>query len=337
MDVFNGRRRRPRRGGSSARHLLMTSVHVAVAGLVGLGALSGCGSSATPASAVGSSPTAIGRDQHRMNVVATTTQLTDLATVVGGARVKVTGLLKANVDAHEYEPSPADIDALATARLVVKNGAGLETWLDDALRAAGTKATIVDASSGIALRPSRDGHESGDDPHYWQDPRNARIVVTTIAAALSAADPDGAPSYATNTTDYVGELDRLDADIDAELTPLTNRNVVTNHDALAYFLDRYRLTFVGAVIPSFDSQAESSGAEMADLVATIKAHGVKAIFAETSLPAKAAATIAAEAGVKVVVGDDALYGDALGPPGSDGATYLAMIRHNARTLAANLG
>jgi ABC-type Zn uptake system ZnuABC Zn-binding protein ZnuA len=327
------RRRRCARSGATRR--LSAGVLLGIAGLV---ALAGCGSSSTPTAASGSRPTVTGsHGQRPMNVVATTTQLTDLATVVGGARVKVTGLLKANVDAHEYEPSPADIDALAAASVVVKNGVGLETWLDDALRAAETKAAVIDASTTVALRPSRDGHDAGNDPHYWQDPRNVRLVVATIAAAFSAADPDGTPMYETNMTNYVHELERLDAEVEAELAPLTNRNVVTNHDALRYFLDRYHLTFVGAVIPSFDSQAELSGAEMADLVATIKARGVKAIFAETSLPAKAAATIAAEAGVKVVVGDDALYGDALGPPGSDGATYLTMIRHNARVLAANLG
>ena len=298
-----------------------------------LGALVSCGSSTGgPGSA---RQPAVGSGV--LTAVATTTQLTDLASVIGAGRVKVTGLLKANVDPHEYEPSPADIDALASARLIVKNGVGLETWLDDARRAAGSKATVVDTSTGIVLRAGRDPGESGSDPHIWQDPRNAKIIVTTIAAAFVAADPAGAGAYQANLDGYQAELDRLDAEVDAELAPLTNRKVVTNHDAFAYFLDRYRLDFVGSVIPSFDTQAELSAAELANLVAKIKAEGVKAIFSETSLPAKTAATIATEAGVKVVQGDDALYGDALGPPGSDGATYLAMIRHNAHTLATSLG
>jgi len=94
--------------------------------------------------------------------------------------------------------------------------------------------------------------------------------------------------------------------------------------------------FVGSVIPSFDSSAELSGRDLRDLVAKIKATGVKAVFSETSLPPKTAETIAREAGVKVVEGQDALYGDALGPAGSDGDTYLKMVRHNTATIVHNL-
>ena len=84
------------------------------------------------------------------------------------------------------------------------------------------------------------------------------------------------------------------------------------------------------MIPSFDTQAELSPTDVNDLVAKIRAEGVKAIFSETSLPPKTAEAIATEAGVKVVAGDDALYGDSLGPPGSDGDTYLKMMEHNTR-------
>ena len=90
------------------------------------------------------------------------------------------------------------------------------------------------------------------------------------------------------------------------------------------------------MIPSFDSSAELSGRDLRDLVAKIKATKVKAVFSETSLPPKAAETIAREAGVKVVEGQDALYGDALGPVDSDGDTYLKMVRHNTRTIVDNL-
>ena len=104
-------------------------------------------------------------------------------------------------------------------------------------------------------------------------------------------------------------------------------------------MGRRRFLAVAGVLaaPSFDSSAELSGRDIRDLVARIKATGVTAVFAETSLPPRAAETIAREAGVKVVTGDDALYGDSLGPPGSDGASYDMMIRHNIRTLVRNLG
>jgi len=97
-----------------------------------------------------------------------------------------------------------------------------------------------------------------------------------------------------------------------------------------------RKELVGSVIPSFDTSAELSGRDIRDLVAKVRATGVKAIFSETSLPPRAAETIGREAGVRVVTGEGALYGDSLGPPGSDGDTYLKMIRHNTATIVSNL-
>ena len=131
-------------------------------------------------------------------------------------------------------------------------------------------------------------------------------------------------------------LDGLDREIASELSALTNRKLVTNHDAFGYYVDRYGLQLVGSVIPSFDTQAELSSRDISDLVAKIRSEGVKAVFSEASLPPKTAAAIASQAGVKIVQGDDALFGDSLGPPGSDGDTYLKMQRHNTKVIVENL-
>jgi ABC-type Zn uptake system ZnuABC Zn-binding protein ZnuA len=267
-----------------------------------------------------------------LRVVATTTQVADLAANVGGDRVQVTSLLKPGIDAHDYEPSPADIDAIARADLVVQNGVGLEEWLGDTVESSGFAGPVVDASQGVRLRQV-DGEA---DPHIWQDPGNAQRMAATIERGLAAASPADATAFAANLAAYTKELEALDAEVERQIDSLANKKVVTNHDAFHYYLDRYGLELVGSVIPSFDTSAELSGRDIRDLVAKIKATGVKAIFSETTLPPKAAETIAAEAGVKVVTGEDALYGDALGPPGSDGDTYLKMIRHNTATFVSNL-
>jgi ABC-type Zn uptake system ZnuABC Zn-binding protein ZnuA len=267
-----------------------------------------------------------------LRVVATTTQVADLVANVGGDRVRVTSLLKPGIDAHDYEPSPADIDAIARADLVVQNGVGLEEWLGDTIESSGFAGPVVDASQGVRLRQV-DGEA---DPHIWQDPGNARRMAANIERGLAAAEPADASAFAANLAAYTKELEALDAEVERQIDSLANTKVVTNHDAFGYYLDRYGLELVGSVIPSFDTSAELSGRDIRDLVAKIRATGVKAIFSETSLPPRAAETIGREAGVKVVVGDDALYGDALGPPGSDGDTYLKMIRHNTATIVGNL-
>ena len=267
-----------------------------------------------------------------LRVVATTTQVADLAANVGGNRVRVTSLLKPGIDAHDYEPSPADIDAIAHADLVLQNGVGLERWLGDTIESSGYDGPVVDTSQGVALRQA--GGEP--DPHIWQDPRNARRMAVNIERGLATAEPAAAASFEANLTAYSKQLEALDAEVERQTGSLANRKVVTNHDAFGYYLDRYHLELVGSVIPSFDTSAELSGRDIRDLVAKVRATRVKAIFSETSLPPRAAETIGREAGVRVVVGEDALYGDSLGPPGSDGDTYLKMIRHNTATIVSNL-
>ncbi len=268
------------------------------------------------------------RSAGKLSVVATTTQLADFALAVGGDRVDVYGVLKANADPHDYEASPADILKLTNASVIVKNGVGLEKWFEDTIRSAAPKGEVVDASRGVTLRP--------DDPHMWHNPQNAKVMVRNLSAAFQRADAAHAEEYATRERDYAAELDRLDAEVSAAISALPNKKLVTNHDALGYYVDHFGLEFVGAVIPSFDTQAELSARDVNDIVAKIKRTGVKAVFAESSVPPKTAETIAAQAGVKVVAGDDALYGDSLGPSGSSGDTYLKMERHNTRVIVDNL-
>jgi len=289
----------------------------------------GCGTSGGGAAAGSAATTGSGK----VRVVTTTPVLTDFARNVGGADVDVYSVLKPNVDPHDYEPTPADLEAVADADVVVKNGVGLEKWFEDTIASAEPKGAVIDASTGVPLR-QEDGGEA--DPHIWQDPRNAVTMVANIAHALEAADPARAGEFEQRAADYTAQLQTLDADVAAQLATLTNKKLVTNHDAFGYYVARYGLDFVGAVVPSFDSQAELSQQDINHLVAAVKAQGVKAIFSESSLPPKAAEAIAKEAGVKVVEGDGALYGDSLGPEGSDAATYIAMVEHNTKVIVDNL-
>jgi ABC-type Zn uptake system ZnuABC Zn-binding protein ZnuA len=267
-----------------------------------------------------------------LQVVATTTQVADFARVVGGDRVRVTSLIKPNVDAHDYEPSPADLDAVARADVVLRNGVGLEDWLDDTIESSGFSGPVVDTSQGVALRQG----EGGPDPHIWQNPRNAQRMAANVERALAQAAPDAATRFRANLAAYDRELRDLDAEVARQVDSLANKKLVTNHDAFGYYVDRYGLELVGSVIPSFDTSAELSGRDVRDLVARIRATKVKAVFTEQSLPPKTAETIAAEAGVKVVAGEGALYGDSLGPAGSEGDTYVKSIRHNTATIVSNL-
>ncbi|WP_326559390.1 metal ABC transporter substrate-binding protein [Micromonospora sp. NBC_01796] len=280
-------------------------------------------------------------DGQKLSVVATTPEVADFVRNVGGDGVQVTQLIKPNVDPHEYEPTPADIQAIGTASVVVKNGVGMEKWLDQTIDAAGFDGTVVDTSQGVTLRKGDpDDEEMAEgDPHIWHNPLNAKIMAENIEKAFVAADSGRADTYRKNYRDYAAKLDALDAENTKKFDalPADQRKLVTNHDAFGYYIDRYRLEFVGSVIPSMDTSAELSASQLTDLVAKIKATGTKAIFSESSLPPKSAEAIAQQAGVKVVGGEDALYGDSLGTEGTPQGTYIGAEEHNTDTIVKALG
>jgi zinc/manganese transport system substrate-binding protein len=248
----------------------------------------------------------------QITVVATTTQVADLARDVGGTQVKVVQILAPNTDPHEYELRPQDVEAVAGADLILRSGGDVDAWLNDAIDASGTDARVLTLSDGMELH--------GDDPHWWQDPRNAVIAVHEIEHALGV-----------HALGYVRTLKRLDRAVAAciDKVPKAQRKLVTTHDALGYYAQRYGIDVIGAVIPSLSTEGQPSAGDTAALIKTIKETGVKAIFAESSVNPKVEAAIAQETGAKV---GKALWADSLGPQGSDGATYVQSIESNTKAL-----
>jgi zinc/manganese transport system substrate-binding protein len=265
-------------------------------------------------------------------LVATTSQVGDLARAVAGDRAGVRQILLPNADPHAYEPRPSDVKAVAGAGVVLRSGGDLDEWLDGVLENAGSGATVV--TLGDAMRPRRG--EGGSDPHWWQDPRNAIVAVQRIRDALIAADAAGRATYAANADAQIARLRALDRAIAACMTsiPAARRKLVTDHDALGYYADRYAIDVIGTVIPARSTQAQASAGEVARLSRTIRAAGVTTIFPESSASAKLSRAIARDAGAKV---GPALYADTLGAAGSPGATYIGSLRFNTRALAAGFG
>src|SRR5215218_10431418 len=266
-----------------------------------------------------------------VNVVATTTQVADLVRNVAGDRASVDSILRPNSDPHEYEPRPSDAAALSDADLVFRSGGDLDEWLDDVVDSAGGDAEQVTLIDSVETRAGEDE----TDPHWWQDPRKAILAVAAIRDALIAADPDGRAGYERRAAAYTAELRRLDSEVARciEEIPADKRKLVTTHDALGYFADRYGIEVIGAVIPSLSTQAQPSAKDVGELVEQIKSEGVEAIFPEASLSKKLEDAISREAGAEV---GGQLWADTLGPEGSSGATYVEATRVNARALAEGM-
>jgi len=277
-------------------------------------------------------------------VVATTTQAADLARNVVGDRAQVTQLMTANADPHGYELRPRDVQAIADADVIVRSGGDLDDWLGDAIEQSGADADVVTLIDSVTTIEGEHGHEEEEeehaedeeiDPHWWQDPRNAVIAVGEIEKALAAADPDGAGVYRDRAAGYREKIEALDRAVAAcwAKVPAQERKLVTTHDALGYYAERYGLEVVGTVIPSLSTQGQPSAGELAELVETIRHEGVKVVFAESSVNSKVEQAIADESGA--VVGPP-LWADALGPEGSGGETYLESIASNTAAMVGGV-
>jgi ABC-type Zn uptake system ZnuABC Zn-binding protein ZnuA len=268
--------------------------------------------------------------------VATTTQVADFVRQVGGDRVDVDQLLAPNSDPHGYEPRPSDARSLAEADVIVQSGGELDEWLGGLIDNSGADAPRVELIQAIPAVANK-WHDHGDmaDPHWWQDPRNAIAAIEAIRDALIAADPDGRAAYEANARAYGERLRRLDRNVAACIgrIPDAERKLVTTHDALGYYAERYDIEVVGALIPSLSSAAQPSAGDTHRLVDQIERENVEAIFPESSLNPKLERAVSRETGAAV---GRALWADTLGPEGSDGATYVESIQSNTAALVDGL-
>lgn len=286
-------------------------------------------------------------ESGRLKVVASFSIIADIAAEVGGDRVDITTLVGPDGDAHVFEAGPADAVAVAGADVVLVNGLAFEGFLPRLIAASGTKAPIVELSAGTkplisGMHGHEEGHEDGQeddhahgtaDPHAWQSVPNAKRYVANAAAAFCTADPAGCDLYKANAAAYATALDALDAEIRAAIAaiPEDRRTIITAHDAFGHFAAEYGITFLAPEGVATDSEA--SAADVAAIIAQVKEDKASAVFLENITDPRLIEQIAADAGVTV---GGTLFSDALTPPGGEAGTYLAMMRHNIRTISAAL-
>lgn len=213
-------------------------------------------------------------------------------------------------DPHEWEPSAKDIETLTRADLIVQNGLGLEGGMEKALeqaQEAGVK--FFTASDHITVRKvgAGEGIPTGDpdqaigaeDPHLWTDPISMKYIVNALAAQIKT---DLGINLDDRAKDLNARLDNLNEEvIDAvNALPQDNRKLVTGHESMGYFAQRYNLKLVGAIIPSITTQAEVSASDLAELKKLIQDNQVTAIFTELGTPKAVSDAIGEETGIKVV-------------------------------------
>jgi ABC-type Zn uptake system ZnuABC Zn-binding protein ZnuA len=261
------------------------------------------------------------------------TVLTEIATEVGGAAVKVHGHVGPGVDPHGFEPRLGDLRVLERADVVLLSAKGLEAGYARKLReAAGRKALLVEVGAGFPSLRLPDEQRPGatvEDPHWWHSIAHMRRATKMVRDAMSSLRPAERAGFDANAERYLGELESLEnwARKKISVLPRSARKLVTSHDAFQYFARDYGFTIYA--IEGVSASEEPSSAKVAGIIAMIRAQGVKAVFPEQMENPRVLREIVRESGAKL---GGVLYADGLG----EGGTYSGMFRHNVTELVEAL-
>ncbi len=268
-------------------------------------------------------------------IVVTTNVLGDVVGAMFDGAADVVTVMPVGTDPHDFQASARQAQTMRSAQVLVTNGAGLEEGLDPVVRGAASDGVDVYAAiDAVDTIPLRDGGRV--DPHFFTDPARMAVAARGIADHVFSVVPVlDTPEGRARVDSYIGKLRQLDADAAETLdaVPADRRILVTNHRAFGYFADRYDFQLAGVIVPGGSTTEGVSGADLAALADVVRSTGVAAIFADASSSRRVADALAGEVGDVTVV---ELYSESLGATGSDGATYLDMIRTDARRIAEAL-
>jgi zinc/manganese transport system substrate-binding protein len=290
----------------------------------------------------------------RPTIVVTTNILGDVVAELVGDQVHVVTLMPRGVDPHNFSLSAKEVEVMRSADALVVNGAGFEEGLVDVIEA--TEAAGIPTFEAISAVPTLDlghagaqGHEAADehaeedehghpetgiDPHFFGDPMRMALVVDALREFLTESVPGIDPEALTaSVAEYRRKLEALDAELTAMLEPIppAHRKLVTNHEVLSYFADRYGFEIIGTVIPSGTTGQDASARDLKGLADLIEQEQVPAIFADVTASERLAQALAAEVGRDIAVVE--LFSESLAGPGSGAESYLQMMRTNGQRIA----
>lgn len=280
-------------------------------------------------------------DAKKPSVVTTLFPLYDFARAICGNRANVTLLLPPGVEAHNFEPKPADMITISKAAVFIYTNPVMEPWATRLLKGVGsTSLKAVDASIGTRTLPAKTGHgerhghladgnETGIDPHIWLDFSNAQIIVDNMADAMMEKDPANAVFYKTNAAVYKAELAKLDTDFSVGLKNCGTRSFIHGgHFAFGYLAHRYTLSYRSA--QAINPDAEPTPGTIAELLDLVKRNNIHYVYAEEIASPRTSEMIAKEAGVKILMlhgAHNISRGDLEG-----GVTFIGLMRKNLENL-----
>ena len=281
------------------------------------------------------------KNNGKLNVVTTTTMITDLVKNIGGDSINLQGLMGSGVDPHLYKASEGDVTKLVNADVIFYNGLHLEGKLVEVFeKMEGTNKTPIALSDELNKQKliGSEYFASNYDPHVWFDINFFRQFAEKVTKVLSEKDPKNAETFRANEKKYLAELDALNKDVQGivdELAP-EKRILVTAHDAFNYFGKAYKFKVVG--LQGISTATEAGVQDVQRLAAFIIDNKIKSIFIESSVPKRTIEALqqaVISKGHKVSIGGT-LYSDALGNAGTPEGTYVGMYRYNIKTIVSAL-
>jgi len=289
-------------------------------------------------------------EKDKLKVVASLYPIYDFTRQIGRDKVDVTLLLPPGVEAHAFEPRPADMARIEQSDCLIFTGHAMEPWVDRLLQGiTSKKLLVIDASRSISLRRDRHTHDGkihqasgeggghpteGADPHIWLDFANAMTMVDTIAAGLADRDPANKIFYLKNAEAYKLQLGNLDLKFVQTLASCQNKVLIhAGHMIFGYLADRYGLTYISAY-QGFSPNAEPTPKRMAELTQKIKKYHVKAIYYEELVKPGTAEALAKETGVALLM----LHGahNMTREEIKNGVTFIQLMEANLDNLKRGL-
>lgn len=281
------------------------------------------------------------KENGKLNIVTTTTMITDLVKNIGGDAINVQGLMGSGVDPHLYKASEGDVTKLVNADIIFYNGLHLEGKLVEVFEKMGSQTKTPISLADTLDKSKLIGSEyfaSNYDPHVWFDIDFFMQFAKKVTSVLCEKDPENTEKFRANEKRYLADLNKLKEDVQGvvDALPSEKRILVTAHDAFNYFGEAYNFKVVG--LQGLSTATEAGVKDVQKLAAFIIEYKVKAIFIESSVPRRTIEALqeaVKSKGHEVVIGGT-LYSDALGNAGTIEGTYLGMYRYNIKTIISAL-
>lgn len=273
----------------------------------------------------------------KLQVVTTTSMITDLVKNIGGDLIEINGLMGAGVDPHLYKASEGDVNKLYKADIIIYNGLHLEGKLVEVFEKMENQDKTQVPLAEFLDEKTLIGSEyfaSNYDPHVWFDIQYFKQFASKVTEVLSEADPTNAVSFKENKKGYLEKLEILDQQVNTKIAslPKEKRILVTAHDAFNYFGKAYGFEVVG--LQGLSTATEAGVQDVQRLSQFIIDKQVPAIFVESSVPRRTIEALQAAVkskGAQVEIGGS-LYSDALGNAGTPEGTYIGMFTYNINTI-----